>query len=50
MIPSTFLRTMNPEPSKITEKTWDIIVYLQNISSVFNKPLLGPEISKNLNE
>ena len=48
LIPSTFIKTLNPEPSKITDKTWDIIVYLQNISPLFNKPLLGPEIAKNL--
>ena len=41
---------MNPDPQKITEKTWDVIRYLQNITPVFNKPLLGPEIAKNLPE
>jgi dynein heavy chain len=50
LVPSTFIKTINPDSGKITEKTWDLINYLQNITPVFNKPLLGPEIAKNLPE
>ena len=50
IVPSNFIRTINPDPTKIADKTWDMIIYLQNITTVFNKPLLGPEIAKNLSE
>ena len=50
IVPSNFIRTINPDPTKIADKTWDMVIYLQNITTVFNKPLLGPEIAKNLSE
>ena len=48
MIPSDFTKTPNPAPSKFTEKTWDIVVTLQNISLPFKEPRLGEVVKANL--
>lgn len=47
IIPSSFVRTSNPDTVKFTDKTWDTINFVQNVSAPFKEPIIGPEISKN---
>jgi len=48
IIPSNFKKSPNPDPNSIPEKSWNFVVFLQNVSPCFKQPLLGEEISSNL--
>ena len=50
MIPKEFTLTPNPDSEKFTDKAWDFVNYLQNVGQDFKDPLLGQEITKNLDK
>jgi dynein heavy chain len=48
IIPSEFKKVTNPDSHNISDKAWDFVTYLQNISPPFKERLLGEEIRKDL--
>ena len=45
---SSFVKTPNPKPAVFSEKAWNSVMYLQNSSKPFMEPLLGEQISADL--
>jgi hypothetical protein len=44
-MPEDFVRTPNPDPATFSERAWNFIQYLQNVSPPFKTPLLGEVIT-----
>ncbi|CAG9323486.1 unnamed protein product [Blepharisma stoltei] len=50
MLPADFRRSARPDIAGITEKSWNFVIFLQNISEPFMNPPIGKEMLNNKKE